>query len=210
MPNNAVALIKNNLIAILIHASMCVILYLPSVFPAVGFGSITSYPAIVIYSIIAFGVYFFAGRLFLHSTKNTLIDIFSVIVLAIILFMGAAFWYDSTMFFSLIPSYAPSSAMREIIISISQMPPIDVKIEYMNIFLSPFPSLALWIGMRTKQYAEDYIIRQQQSTLKNNLMSIVCNKKQSFILFIALICLAYLSMVIMFVITIILNIIGID
>ena len=210
MSNNTNALITNNLIAILIHASMCIILYLPSVFSVEGFsGSATYWLAVGIYPIIAFGMYFFAGRLFLYQTKNTLADIFSVIMLAIILFIGGAFWYGSIMFLLLISYYPLGAAMGEILY-IFQMPPLYVKIEYMLMFLSPFPSLALCTGMRMKQYAEDYIIRQQQSTLKNKLMSIISNKKQSFILFIALICLAYLSVVIIFVITIFLYVVGID
>ena len=208
MSNNTVTVIKNNLIAILIHASMCIILYLPSIFPVVGFGSITYWPAIVIFSIIAFGVYFFVGRLFFHSTKNALTDIFSVIMLGIILFAGGTFWFDSLMFILFIPYYPLGVGMDEIIYISQVLPP--VKIEYIFMLLSPFPSLALWTGIRTKQYAKDYAIRQQQSTFKNKLMSIICNKKHSFVLFIALICSAYLSTVILFIITIILYAIGID
>jgi len=207
MSKNTSALITNNIITLIIHGFLCIILYVPSVYINEGLSLSTFYWFAGLYAIVLFGLYFLAGRLFLHGTKNMLTDVFSVVILLIVLLAGAAYyWIGSTILFLFIPYYPFGEMLRVAISHIFQMPYLDVKIKYMFMILSPLPSLALLSGVKSKQYVDTLQIQQPQSTLKNRLLLIISKKKQSSILFIALICSIYLALVINLIIMLSINV----
>jgi len=216
MSNNTPTLIKNNLIAIAVHICLGFALYPLLILICFGMGGhslggdIFVWLAMGLYTIIAFCLYFLAGMSFLHNAKNTLMDVFSVVVLAIVLFAAVllSFMYnwDSLLVGSLV---APFYILGMIISYIFQIP-FDDAAGAKNIFvvLSLLPSLSIWAGLSAKKYVDAFSLRQQQSTLKNKLLFIISKKKQSFILFIALICSIYLLLAIIFIIMLIAYAIG--
>jgi len=206
MPNNMMSLITNNIIAIVIHICMLFIMFYSSFFIITGLlGTLFFFwLAAGIYTIIVLSLYFLAGRLFLYHTKNSLTDAFSVIMLFIILLVGTiCFWSEGADFLSL-PIYPLGDAISHTL----GLTDGAIERKYIFMILSPLLPLSMWTGLRAKQYVGILQVQQQPSTLKNRLMLVISKKKQSFILFIALICSAYLSLVFILVIMFIMYEIG--
>ena len=189
MSKQVSALITNNIIALVIHICICFILFYPPVLiiPILLRDDILLWFAMGLYTIIAFGLYFFAGRLFLRNTKNMLTDLFSVIVLTIVFLAIVLYWYWlSSLIMFLMPFFMLAMLISHIL-------PIQFEIdEILILFLLPLPSLTMWVGLRAKKYVDTLLLQHPQSIIKNRFTFIIGNKKVSSILLIALICLTYL------------------
>jgi len=204
MSNNTSALITNNIISVLIHIFICLILAPPILIIHIGLPG-GFWVAMIPYTIIVFGLYLFAGRLFLRNTKNMLSDTCSLILLALMFFINVAYFWDGGAIELL---FLPLYQLGEPISYIFQLADGSNERKYIYMILSPLLPLSVWAGLRAKRYVEAFQSQQQQSTLKNRLLLILSKKKQSSILFIALICSAYLSLVIIFIIMFIMYEIG--
>ena len=137
-------LLRNNLIAIVVHVLICFICLIPLVSMWVNVSSnVRGYLATGIYTLVVFPLYFFAGRLFLYNTNNILTNTFSVIMLFIIIMLTTFIAYDSIYERVL---KAPVYLLGELI---SQF--FHVKQKYVFIGMAILPSLAMWLGMTNKK-----------------------------------------------------------
>ena len=195
------ASIANNIIAIAIHICLCFVLFYLPIFIYLSLEGVFLWLSVAFCIIVVFGSYFLAGGFFLRNTKNARTDIFSVIMLVIMLFVASFFYW-----------FLPFGALvfytfGLIISSIAQIPFDVPETVYIFIALSPLQSLAMWAGLRAKKYAGVVLLQQQQSTLKNMLL-IITEKKEYLILFIALFYSVYFSLGIIFAIMFIADGIG--
>ena len=190
MSKNVSALITNNLIAIAIHICLCFVLFYPLLFIHTRLDGIFLWLAMGLYTIASFGSYFLVGGFFLRSTKNARTDIFSVIALSVVLLITVFLVYGFHWFGLIF-----GSMVLYILVIIASLFQISFEGAVCILMaLSPLPSLAMWTGMRAKKYADTFIPQSQQPTLRNRLLLIIHEKKESFTLFIALICSVYLSL----------------
>jgi hypothetical protein len=150
-------------------------------------------------------LYFLAGRLFLRNTKNALTDVFSVGLLFVVLFIEITYFWSNGAVILPLPIYPLVNAFAHVFVLTDGA----IERKYIFMILSPLFPLSMWAGLGAKRYIDNIQI-QQQSALKNRLLLIISKKKESMILFITLIFSAYLSLAILFVISIILFLCGID
>ena len=148
-------LIKNNLIAIAIHACICCILFFPIQYMwwgGVWFDRMWNDEfkyiiyrclAIGICTIVALVAYFFAGRHFLQNTGNMQANIFSVLALVGILIIAILLKYAGIWYGILNTPFYPIGA------TISYF----LRIEENHVFLAMtvLPSLIMWLGLMSKK-----------------------------------------------------------
>jgi len=154
MPKN---IIKNNLIAIAIHACVCIAVLLPTGIvmgqagplwsDSVYSGStVTQWLFIVGTTIIAIFLYFFAGRKFLANTGHLLTNALSVIAIPLLMLMVTVigFYFPSLFILGLL--FTPIVLISE---TISFFLRIELKYAYM--IMSILPTLAVWLGLVAKR-----------------------------------------------------------
>jgi hypothetical protein len=139
----------NNLIAIIIHICLCLFI-LPSVAFIIILGTgadplIFALAAAVPHTLIVCGLYFLAGRLFLHRTKSTVTGFISVMGLFISLIILVTFltYIDSWAWTSVLLF---SFAAIGIVLTNFKLNP------FIFIILSLLPPLMMLAGLRSKSY----------------------------------------------------------
>ena len=196
------ALITNNLIAIAVY----ILIGLLAFFSLLLFFVAPPILLLMIipHTLIVLGLYFLAGRLFLRNTKNASTDFISVaglatVIIAVTFLAYADLWGDlwadllswGSLF--LLPFFSQGFILTGGSRFALQIP-TDERI-FIFMFLSLLAPLAMWTGLRAKQYVSVSALEIQQPTSKNKLLSVLGSKKKSFILFIALIFLIYLPII---------------
>ena len=131
-------IIKNNLIAIAIHLGMCLFF----LFPILLLDAIGSW-ALFLLAPIVFYLYFWAGKKYLNNTHNTFTNIFSVMLLAIVLAVTTYALEGLTA----LPFYS----LFLMISFIFQMPYDAAEGLYVCLLLVPFLSLTMLVGLLVKQ-----------------------------------------------------------
>ena len=157
MPLKNNLIVKNNLIAIAIHICICLVFFIP-----VGYiwwwgdvwfdlvwdwglmSVIFNWLAIGIFTIVSLFLYLGLGRKFLCRTNNMKTNIFSVIVLVIILAVAVLIAYDSNIWQPLLK--LPFYPLGE---TISYF--LQIKKQFVFLILSFLPSLMMLAGMMTKR-----------------------------------------------------------
>jgi len=142
-------LIANNVIAIIIHICVCFAFVVPLFVLKIGLfveNEIILCLFIGFYIITAVFLYYSAGRFLLHIMPNTQKNVFSVIVLAIILIATAiAYVLAGT---KDLPFYFPGGLIFDFIFYIPYM---GAENKFVFIALSPLPALIMLAGMMMKQ-----------------------------------------------------------
>ncbi|MCL2800703.1 MAG: hypothetical protein FWD28_02975 [Treponema sp.] len=145
-------IIKNNIIAIFVHVCVCIVFLYPVNF--MWWGSVWGNEKldirviiinsifILVYTIIIFSLYFFAGKIFLRGTNNIFKNIASVIVLFIILLVITLTKYDEVIERLLRIPYYPLGG------TISSF--LHIKEKYGYLIMSIFPSFIMWMGIKKK------------------------------------------------------------
>ena len=153
MSKNTV-LIANNLIAIVIHAYMCLIVLFPVSYlwgGTIWFDSMLKWGLrVIIITFLEIGVitigalllYFLAGRKFLRNTHNALTNSFSVMVLAIIIMVTAFIAYDGIGELILMPFYPLGETISYF---------LQIEGKYVSLIIALLPSLTMLAGMMIKR-----------------------------------------------------------
>jgi len=191
MLKNVPASITNNIIAIVISIYVGFVLGYPlTICIWWATDGIFLWLETVLYTIIAFGLYFFSGRVFLRNTENTQTDLFSVIAVTIVLFVSLYLWEGIIFYFPALPLYMLGvliSSIFQIPFEVGHFIPLfgQEHTKYVFMVLSPLPTLSMWAGMRAKRYANTLFLQQQQSTSKKKFASIVLNKYLALFIFLS-------------------------
>lgn len=183
-------LIKNNLIAIVIHICLCLL-----ILPSAAFMVVDPTLALLVpipHTLIVCGLYFLAGLLFLHSTKNMATDFISVVGLAIAIIIATFLAYADLWIWG---NFLLLSFIALGIALVNHFPLAPIEVELINVTLLLLLPLLMWVGLRTKSYIST--LKIQQPTLRNRLLLVLSKKEQSFVLFIVLACSLYLLPILM-------------
>lgn len=152
--------IINNLIALVIHAAISIVLWLPTAFiwqwgvwnhRIKSYSLIENWVLIGIFTMITFSIYFWLGRKYLSNTNRTLTNVFSVAVVPVVISLVA--------FIGWLSPYNPSFGMFMLGILISPIHPISETISFYfgmeriggHMIMSFLPSIAMLRGMTTKR-----------------------------------------------------------
>jgi len=157
-----IQIILNNLIAITIHVCIYILFIIPIFLLFLMSGSSVLWIAIGVYTLTALFLYFLAGKLFLSNTHNTLTNIFSVLVLVIILIATTYIlegWVN-------VPFYP----LFELISFIFQIPYGASEDIYIYLSLAPLPSLTMLAGLIAKQRRDK--LNKKESHTNENLQSV--------------------------------------
>jgi len=143
-----IMLLKNNLIAIFIHICICFILLLPFIVIYNGTTGKFVFLTSGVFTIIAFFLYYWSGMKFLSNTHSILANIFSVILLFVIVLVALLVAYD-TQWERIIR--LPFTLFGWIVSHFIGIESNSHKEKYVFMVMLIFPSLAMWLGLITKR-----------------------------------------------------------
>ncbi|MCL1790041.1 MAG: hypothetical protein FWG40_01570 [Peptococcaceae bacterium] len=135
-------LLKNNLIAIAIHLCLCVVLLYPLTFLLRTEG-VVAVLSVTAYTIFVVLVYFISGKTILSNAGNSLIDILSVIVLAMLIIVITFTLYDSALEYIIRVPFYPIGVTISYFLHTKEM--------YVYLVMSLLPSLIMWIGLSSRR-----------------------------------------------------------
>ena len=162
MPLKNNLIVKNNLIAIAIHACICLVFIIPIGYiwrwDGVWHGTwssmsvIFNWLAIGVYTFIALLLYFGSGKQFLCNTYNMQKNVFSVMALVIIVVI--LFTYDSGMWPLKLPFYPIAETISYF---------LQIEEKYAFLIMSILPSLTMLAGMMTKRKESHLPLNESES-----------------------------------------------